>query len=78
MRHSVVHSSSWRTVRMALERVRQVVSSDLFNSISIFKAKQKKKNGQTKKRKREFLMNYTISGKPDSRKPVTEKQKIHL
>ena len=55
MRHSVVHSSSWRTVRMALERVRQVVSSDLFNSISIFKAKQKKKNGQTKKRKREFL-----------------------
>ena len=63
---------------MALERVRQVVSSDLFNSISIFRAKQKKKNGQTKKRKREFLMNYTISGKPDSRKPVPEKQKIYL
>ena len=56
----------------------QVVSSDLFNSGSIFKAKQKKKNGQTKKRKREFLMNYTISVKPDSRKPVPEKEKIYL
>ena len=56
----------------------QVVSSDLFNSISIFKAKQKNKNGQTKKRKREFLMNYTISVKPDSRKAVPEKKKIFL
>ena len=56
----------------------QVVSSDLFNSISIFKAKQKNKNGLTKKRKREFLMNYTISVKPDSRKPVPEKENIYL
>ena len=32
----------------------QVVSSDLFNSISIFKAKQKKKNGQTKKNNESF------------------------
>ena len=85
MRHSVTHSSSRRTVRImpssecvALFCALQVDSSDLFNSISIFKAKQKKKNGQTKKRKREFLMNYTISVKPDSRKPVPEKKKIYL
>ena len=85
MRHSVTHSSSRRTVRImpssecvALFCALQVDSSDLFNSISIFKAKQKKKNGQTKKRKREFLMNYTISVKPDSRKPVPEKEKIYL
>ena len=56
----------------------QVVSSDLFNSISIFKAKQKKKMDKLRKEIESFLMNYTISVKPDSRKPVPEKKKIYL
>ena len=49
-------------------------------SISIFKAKQKKKKWTNKEKKTRvfFLMNYTISVKPDSRKPVPEKKKIYL
>ena len=56
---------------------KQLVPISLFQSL-FSKQSKRKKNGQTKKRKREFLMNYTISVKLDSRKPVPEKKKIYL
>ena len=61
MHHSVTHSSSRRTVRImpssecvALFCALQVDSSDLFNSISIFKAKQKKKMDKLRKENDRF------------------------